>query len=230
MHGQGPPYGSNQGKVTCILVDSTDHGPTLYTTVNPSNTWIHFLLIRKGDSIKLFKDKILQDGIFSPGFKFGKTKGLVFGRGIGSSGIGDDLQLNLDGKIDEIGIWSRALSNVEITNLYNGGLCFQTVSVTDTLYINTGVTNFNPISYLNSIRIYPNPTKDHITIDNGNISNLLGHKMKITNSLGQIVFESTINQQQFYLDLSSWTGNGIYFVHLIDSLGHTIEIKKIVLQ
>lgn len=135
-----------------------------------------------------------------------------------------------NGILDDIGIWKRALSPQEIKNLYNGGICFQSVSVTDTLFINTNITSYNPIKYQNSIKIYPNPTNDHITIDNGNISNLTGYEMKITNSLGQQVFQSPITQQQFYVDLSTWTGNGIYFVHLIDGQGSTLEIKKIVLQ
>jgi len=32
------------------------------------------------------------------------------------------------------------------------------------------------------------------------------------------------------VDLSTWTGNGIYFVHLINDSGNTIDIRKIVLQ
>ncbi|MBK9672319.1 MAG: hypothetical protein IPO70_08695 [Bacteroidetes bacterium] len=32
------------------------------------------------------------------------------------------------------------------------------------------------------------------------------------------------------MNLSSLTGNGIYFVHLIDASGNTIDIRKIVLQ
>ncbi|MCC7533942.1 MAG: T9SS type A sorting domain-containing protein, partial [Bacteroidia bacterium] len=135
-----------------------------------------------------------------------------------------------NGKIDDVGIWNRALTAQEVSDLYNSNICYQYVTVTDTLVINTTITSFNPITYLNKIRIWPNPTNDHITIDNGNISNLTGYKIKITNSLSQQVFQSNITQQQFYVDLSTWTGNGIYFVHIIDGQGNTIDIKKIVLQ
>ena len=118
----------------------------------------------------------------------------------------------------------------EIKNLYYKGICYQSVTVTDTLIINTNITRFSPVTYQNSFKIYPNPTNDHITIDNGNIANLTGYQLKITNSLGQQVFQSSITQQQFYIDLSSWTGNGIYFVYIIDGQGNTLDIKKIVLQ
>lgn len=47
----------------------------------------------------------------------------------------------------------------------------------------------------------------------GFISN--GYKITIENSLGQQVFFSIINQQQFVIDLSTWGGNGTYLlVHL----------------
>jgi hypothetical protein len=32
------------------------------------------------------------------------------------------------------------------------------------------------------------------------------------------------------MNLSTWTGNGIYFVHLVDPQGNTVDIRKIVLQ
>jgi len=78
--------------------------------------------------------------------------------------------------------------------------------------------------------IYPNPASDHITIDNGNFTAMAGYSIKITNNAGQEVFLNAINQQQFYVDLSTWTGNGLYFVHLIDSQNNIVTVRKIVLQ
>lgn len=104
------------------------------------------------------------------------------------------------------------------------------ISVTDTLIINANLTGINPPNNINTIKVFPNPTNDHITIDNGTYANMNGYQIKIMNSLSQIVFQSVINQQQFYIDLSTWTGNGIYFVHLIDAQSNTIDIRKIVLQ
>ena len=135
-----------------------------------------------------------------------------------------------NGKIDDIGIWNRALTQQEITDLYNGNICYQHITVTDTLIINTNLVGFNPVTYQNSIKIFPNPTNDHITINYGNYATLNNYQLRITNSLGQQMFQTTINQQSSYINLSNWTGNGIYFVHLIDPQGNTIDIRKIVLQ
>jgi hypothetical protein len=134
------------------------------------------------------------------------------------------------GKIDDIGLWSRALTQQEISSIYNSNLCFQYITVTDTLLINTNITSYNPLTYQNTIKIYPNPTNDHITIDYGNYSSLTGYQVKILNSQGQQVFQTNINQQTSYINLGTWTGGGLYFVHVIDGQGNTTDIRKIVLQ
>jgi hypothetical protein len=102
-------------------------------------------------------------------------------------------------------------------------------TVTDTLIINTTLSLPAPNNE-NTILIYPNPASDHITIDNGNYTVMVGYTVKIENNTGQQVFQSLINQAQFYVDLSTWPGNGLYFVYLIDSQNNTVTIRKIVLQ
>jgi hypothetical protein len=134
------------------------------------------------------------------------------------------------GNLDDIAIWNRALTQQEISDLYNGNICYQNITVTDTLLINMGITGFNPVTYSNTIKVFPNPSKDHITINYGNYTSLSGFQLKIENSLGQQVFQTTINQPSNYLSLSNWGGNGLYFVRIIDPQGNTVDIKKIVLQ
>jgi len=102
-------------------------------------------------------------------------------------------------------------------------------TVTDTLIINTALSLPAPNNE-HTILIYPNPTSDHITIDNGNYVALTRYSITITNSSGQQVFQSAINQRQFYLDLSKWAGNGFYFVELIDPQNNKVTVRKIVLQ
>jgi hypothetical protein len=134
------------------------------------------------------------------------------------------------GKIDDIGIWNRALTQDEITNLYSANICYQNITVTDTLIINTGILSFNPVTYNNTITIYPNPANDHITIDCGTLANVLGYRIEITNSLGQILFNQPMNTQQFNIALNSWTGNGIYFVKVYNAQNNLLTTKKIILQ
>lgn len=104
------------------------------------------------------------------------------------------------------------------------------VTVTDTLIINTLITDINALNNTNTIKVFPNPANDHITIDYGNFAVMNGYQLKIQNSIGQQVFQTNITQQTDYLSLNNWGGNGIYFVHIIDAQGNTIDIRKIVLQ
>ncbi|MFZ4414378.1 MAG: LamG-like jellyroll fold domain-containing protein [Bacteroidales bacterium] len=188
--------------------------------------WTHIVVTFNNGSVKIYNNGILS-GTFTNSNSVIPTNSIPLVFGYQTSGSANTW---LNGKLDDIGIWNRTLDSTEILGLFNGNLCYQYITVTDTLVINTNIIGFNPITYQNTIKVWPNPTKDHITIDNGNIANMVGYQLKITNSLGQQVFQSAINQQQFYVDLATWTGNGIYFVYIINGQGQTIDIKKIVLQ
>lgn len=104
------------------------------------------------------------------------------------------------------------------------------IMVTDTLVINTLITGINPPNNSNTIKVYPNPANSHITIDYGDFVIMNGYQLRIENSLGQQVFQTEITQQIDYLTLDTWAGNGLYFVHIVDPQGNTIDIRKIILQ
>ncbi len=125
----------------------------------------------------------------------------------------------------------RCVSNYPIKCITNI-IVYDTVliSVIDTLIINTNITGINLPNNQSSIKIFPNPAKTHITINYGNLYNTSGYRLRITNTSGQNIFSTEINQQTSYIDLSGWTGNGIYFVQLIDPKNNTIENRKIVIQ
>jgi hypothetical protein len=135
-----------------------------------------------------------------------------------------------NGEIDDIGIWNRVLTEEEIQNLYNANICYDHVTVTDTLIINFNMTGFNPVTYEHSIEIYPNPTSDHITINYGDFIGLNGYTLSIFNPMGQLVHTSNITQQQEYLDLNSWGGVGVYNVVIYNPQGGIVSTKQIVLQ
>jgi hypothetical protein len=103
------------------------------------------------------------------------------------------------------------------------------VSVTDTLIINTSL-GLPAANNSNAILVYPNPANDHITIDNGNFALMPNYTIVIENSLGQIVFSSLINQQQFYLDIMGWAGNGMYYLKLLNPQNTIVTTRKIVLE
>ena len=57
-----------------------------------------------------------------------------------------------------------------------------------------------------------------------------GYSIKIQNSLGQTLFSQQVNQAQFYIDLSTWSGNGLYFIQIIDPSNNTIDTRKIIIE
>ncbi len=99
--------------------------------------------------------------------------------------------------------------------------------------INGGSDNTTAIYDISSnfkTSIYPNPASTNITIDYGNFNVMSGYTLTIVNSIGQTVFTTPINQKSSYIDLSSSTGKGIYFIQLIDKQNNLVENKKIVIQ
>jgi hypothetical protein len=127
-------------------------------------------------------------------------------------------------------------SNVAVINIIDTCVTNITIydtlltTVTDTLVINATITGINPPNNQNTLKVFPNPANTHITIDYGNFNAMSGYTLTIVNSIGQTVFTTPINQQTSYIDISTWTGNGIYFVQLIDPQNNTIENRKIVIQ
>jgi hypothetical protein len=188
---------------------------------NESN-WNNLVITFSNNIQKTYSNGMLMDSI-SDSF-ISTNQSIFFGKDPGG------LLEYTNGLLDDIGFWNRDLSQQEVSDLYNGNICYQTITVTDTLLINMGISGFNPVTYNNTIKIFPNPTNDHITINYGNFNSLNGYQLKIINSLGQQVFQTNITQQSDYLNLTTWGGNGLYFVQMIDSQGNIIDIRKIVLQ
>lgn len=221
------------------------------------HAWHHCVLTLNNGTGKLYLDGNLiytQTGLSSTSQT---STVLLFGKGPWASNA------NLfKGKLDDIRIYNRTLTSLEVNSLFNEGICYNTIydtittnitvydtittnitiydtvivnhtnyiTVTDTLIINVLLTGINPPDNTTTLNIYPNPAKDHITINYGNYTSLSGYTLKIVNALSQTVFTTSISQQTSYINLSSWTGKGVYFVHLIDANDHTVDIRKVVLQ
>ncbi|MFN5319222.1 MAG: LamG-like jellyroll fold domain-containing protein [Bacteroidia bacterium] len=295
------------------------------------NNWINVISVYDGANLRMYYNGILDSTLEAVYSLDNSAAPLFFGKEFVS--VSYNWYRWFNGKIDDIGIWNRALSQEEITILYNAESCanntfispqtnavstgstatftastsdpnpsyvwqsdlgqgFQTlsdvgnysgtssatlslanvqvsehnqpirvistsgecidtsavailsildtcittifdttfVSVTDTLIINTLLTALTPPANINTIKVFPNPANTHISIDYGNFALMNGYQLRIENSLGQQVFQTNITQQSDFLSLATWGGNGLYFVHIVDPQGNTVDIRKIVLQ
>ncbi len=207
-----------------IRVQSVTSSENIFDTQDSisKNEWHNIIRNWNGSILSVYVDGVLKGSINTSGSLVQGNGDLIFG------GIANDQFFT--GSLDDIAIWNRALSQSEISQLYNQGICQTSITVTDTLLIHTGITAYNPVAYGNTLKVWPNPGNQDITLDAGNLSSMQGWKYKVANTLGQtVVNETAISQQQTLIDLSTWGGNGIYYLHLINPQGHAIEIKKIVL-
>ncbi|MBN1463136.1 MAG: T9SS type A sorting domain-containing protein [Paludibacteraceae bacterium] len=101
-------------------------------------------------------------------------------------------------------------------------------SVEDTLIIRKG--EFASPNEKLSIQIYPNPTKDFILIDSNNENGLSNCTLTVSNSYGQKVFVSSVNNKLQKIDLNSIGGAGLYYITFTDSKDKLISTKKLIVQ
>lgn len=99
---------------------------------------------------------------------------------------------------------------------------FTTYFVNDTL----GLNSINSSKY----SIFPNPTNDNLNIlfDKANVNS--DYKIFIENSLGQIVFESSLTDPNLTIELANKNEKGIYFLRVVNSDCNKIYTEKIVLN
>ncbi len=215
-------YSTPNGEAWMINSGSSNIG-AFATSPSPINLnqWTHIVSSYDGNIGKTYINGALVGSV-------NNTNGININGNSGIS-IGESNQANgfwwpTNGIIDDVAIWNRALTQEEITNLYLADTSCQS------LVINTGILSFNPVTYNNTVTIYPNPANDHITIDCGNLANVVGYQIKIVNTLGQEVFSGAMNTQQYVVPLNTWSGTGVYFVKIYDASNNLLNTKKIILQ
>jgi hypothetical protein len=194
-----------------------------------NNVWNNLIISRSLNVYSLYLNGILVGTVTDTNPNLPNEIGWL----IGSNPNGFGVPIFYQGKIDDIGFWNRALTQSEVTQLYNQNQCFTNITVTDTLIINVGQLSYtNPITYANNIIIAPNPASTQININFNNITNLNGGTLKIINSLGQEVATTPITTSgtNSTMQLATWGGTGMYFVQIINPQGQIVDIKKIILQ
>ena len=212
---------SYSGQISTNLVEGT----TIYLSQSgnvPNGAWTHVVITYDGSVLKHFvNNQLTGQEELNININTSATN-LTFGEIHMANGH----WLLFRGKMDDLGYWNRALTENEISNLYVSNFSNECLTMT----INTGVLSTNPVAYNSTVSIYPNPANDQITIDCGNLDNVAGWNIKITNMLGQEVFSQPMNTQQYSIPLNTWTGQGMYFVKIINAQNEVVNIKKIVLQ
>jgi hypothetical protein len=177
---------------------------------NPNNNWHHWVATNGPGGIDFYFDGNYAGGITtSIGNTMVAGKKFFMGSCPDSTGLvayQDAYLNNWNGKLDDIGVWNRQLTQQEITALYNGG----TVGLNDL---------HQPVSF----SVYPNPAKNIINIKVNPED--LGLPIKLFDIYGKLALSKTIDQKDFNLDLTN-LANGIYLLRFEDNKGSNFKIVK----
>lgn len=156
------------------------------------NTWYMFSVTFDGNTMKLFMNGSLVNSQTQTGNIQTGNIPLRFGMREGNFQY-------FNGKIDDIGIWNRALTQQEITNLYNASLSTEDFAI-------------------NTIDIYPNPSTCLLNFK----SSIQVEKILIYNMLGQLVQEEKVNALEGTINIEK-LAQGTYLVKVNDiDKGYTI--------
>jgi hypothetical protein len=222
------------GKNTYVQLQLSINGVNqiLQSTIEiPLNQWVLLTGTYDGQGMNLYINGVLNNSISVSGNISNYSTNLNFGRW----SVGDlcNQPQHLNGELDDVGLWNRALTQEEITSLYNANQCITNITVTDTLIINVGQLSYNnPVTWANNITIAPNPASSQININFNNITDLNGGTLKVINSLGQEVATTpiTLSGTNTTIPLTTWGGAGLYFVQILNAQGIVVDVKKIILQ
>jgi len=121
-------------------------------------------------------------------------------------GTQDELEWYLNGKLDDIGIWNRALTQQEITDLYNAN--------------NVGI---NETSQDKLFSVFPNPAQSVINVKAD--SKLIGQVYSIYDNTGRAVLTGKLNSENTTIELGNLSG-GIYMFGVGEDMKQTFKVIK----
>ena len=138
---------------------------------------------------------------------------------------------NFQGKLDDIKIYQYALNDCDISSIYNENDSKLKVTVQDTLniYLSSIITTVYEASQAaTTVKVYPNPTENEVTVSIDNYTNLSGVTLKVINSQSAEVHSEAVTGPTQSIDVSSWSA-GIYFLQVLNGTD-IVDIRKIVVN
>ena len=122
MYGATNPFTTDYNKKYVLFVGSQPDvrdwdvvaANNFSNTSHTINTWNHFVLVKNGNSYLLY-----INGVLDKTFTGVKPANSFLCKMVFGNLAADIPNEGFSGKLDDFGIWNRALSETEITNLYN---------------------------------------------------------------------------------------------------------------
>lgn len=164
--------------------------------VGGDNVWYNIVYTNDGTIGKFYNNGTLISSLASDGNPI-LSGNVAFGR-MNHSGYD-----NLNGALDDIGIWNRALTSSEVQQLYSGQL------------------STNEVSKNMLVKYQPNPVENILVVSSD--ENIL--KATVYNMAGQLVLAQKFNSKEILLDVSKLTAGN--YVVKIEGKEQSKEIKII---
>lgn len=170
----------------CAMVVGEPWTRANYVTTIPINSWVHIVGTYNNGAIKTYYNGVL---VATQTFSNFATTSSVRPLHLGYEAYDNTVATNID--IDDIGIWNRAISQQEITVLYNANN-------------NVGINEF---SKDNLFSVFPNPAQSVINIKAD--SRLIGSTYSILDNTGRTVLQGKIVSENTTIELSNLS-SGVY--------------------
>ena len=168
--------------------------------VTPSiGQWQHLVFVYSNNSISVYSNSSLAGT-----YNVQPLSGTAGNHNFGASLTGTDQYLN--GCLDDIGIWNRELTAIEVNNLFNEG----NVGIGDQIQNN-------------SISIFPNPAQNVINVMADN--KFLSEIYSIYDNTGKVVLTGKLNSQNTTIELGNLSG-GIYMFSVGENMKQSFKVIK----
>jgi len=162
----------------------------LFSNSAISDQWDHFVTVINDNGMRIYINGVLDASRDLGSYNLYSTANLCIGSRYETEWF--------KGTLDDIGIWNRTLTESEINELYDS----------------EGLST-NSIIYESNFNVYPSPAYDQITVDFGNLDNVEGRNIKITNIIGQEVLSQSMNTDIINV---SELSKGIYIIRISDGV------------
>jgi len=125
---------------------------------------------------------------------------------------------------------TQCVDTSNLVNLKIQDTCInvKNITVTDTLKINISLKS-GPTAIANMVKVFPNPAKSNITVDNGNYALMGGYTIKIYDAVGKLMYIQAVNQKTYTINLSAYTV-GVYSLQILDNSNKPVAVKSILIN
>jgi hypothetical protein len=153
------------------------------------------------DTIRIYINGILEDKVFIKGHILNQYTSIFIGKGTTSS----NYEL-FSGAIDDIGIWSRALTPSEVNQLFI-----------------SSISNIDKIKENSYFHIYPNPSSGQINLQTN--MKVIGSTYTITDLTGNIVSTGKLSNDNPHIEIDNLS-KGIYLLNFNEITKKSYKIVK----